>query len=428
MARCTGAILQLSSTVNPLPSLHLTFTKFTFMDEVAAGTPRVLRECASMLSTPNHERYIDTPDYSKYSTHPDIQYFRSVKAKNHYQYHRLKRTSKPIRERIYAAASKFDPYSRPQLLHRLASYTALNWSLPESALALKLWEVSELKCAQNGWRCVSIRNSNLKNHLVCDVCHHQLILRYNEVHDSIFDFDAEEVAQLNVNLARSYLKQITTKAHGTACPWQSLETPLQGVYYMRPFLKNTNETLLAEYRKALSGLVRHWRVLELQISLPSLSQNHIEDTVVQISTEILLAGENEDKENLASLAAAAPLWVFTIAQLGWELRSQKFASQTVYLMVCTGCNARWVLNDIRQNSSNQEPQLSPSNILTPCEHRAIVEEDDEFDPWDHKSWCCRKQDSAHLAELLRRGLKRQAEESTQLRKSARTETGIDIKQ
>ncbi|RLV87610.1 hypothetical protein JA9_002311 [Meyerozyma sp. JA9] len=391
------------------------------MEDVAAGTPRVLRECASLLSTPTHNTYIDTPDYTKYSTHPDIQYFRSVKAKNHFQYHRLKRASRPIRERIYAAASKFDPYSRPQLLQRLASYTALNWSLPESAWGSEKWPVSELKCAQNGWRCVSIRNSNLKNHLVCDVCHHQLILRYNDAHDSVFNFDPEEVAQLNENLARSYLEHIATKAHGTACPWSTLETPLQGVYYMRPFLKNTNETLLAEYRRALGGLVRHWRVLQPQISVPLSSQNHIDDSIVHISTEILLAGENEDKENLASLAASVPHWVFTVAQLGWELRSQKFASQTVYLMVCTGCNARWVLNSFCQNpTSNSEPQLSPSNVLTPCEHRATVEEDEEFDPWDHKSWCCRIQDSAHLADLLRRGLKRQAEDSAESRKAART--------
>lgn len=381
------------------------------MDDITAGTPRVLRQCASVLSTPTHEKYVDTPDFSKYASHPDIQFFRSVKAKNHYQYHRFKRSSQPLRERIYAAASRFDPYSRPQLLERLASFTALNWNLPVT----KDRQLTALKCAQNGWKCMSVRANMPRNRLVCETCHQQLVLRYNDLLESDFNYDYDDIAILNDHLVTVYIEQVTTKAHGAACPWGTLETPLEGVYYMRPHLVSTNEVLLSEYRRCLNGLLKHWRILEHQLSVLLSLLNDIDHMFVKLSSEYILATESDNKENIATLTAAAPLWVYTIAQLGWELRSQQFASQTVYLMVCTGCNSRWVFNDM----TAELPNLSPSKVLTPCEHKAVVEEDDGFDPWDHQPWCCRFQDAKHLLELLKRGYKRHDETITRPRKAAR---------
>lgn len=377
--------------------------------DIVATTPRVLRQCASVISTPNHEKYVDTPDHTKYATNPDIQYFRSVKAKNHYLYHRLKRSSKPLRDRIYAAASTFDPYSRSQLLQRLATYTVLNWALPEGASNDKTWAVTELKCARNGWRCTSVAQgllSGQKNHLVCDICHRQLVLRYNKAHDSIYNFDAADVAKLNASVARVHLDQITAHSHGPACPWQSLETPLEGVYYMRPHLQSTNATLLDEYRHTLNSLVRHWRVLEPQLAEKVLSAGPLDETFVSASNAMLLQ-DNSDKENLTTLVASAPWWIYTVAQLGWEIRSQKFSTRTVHVLLCTGCNSRLILKHRRLLPE----QLGPLDL----------EDCDEFDPWEHKWWCCRLRDSENLLEMLRQGTKRTRETEEERKKQKREE-------
>lgn len=400
------------------------------MDEVTSGTPKVLKEYLQLLSSPSHETFVEVGDdkpLDRYLNHPDIQYFRRIKSKNHYNYHKTKNNSRTLPQRIAARAKMFDPYNRNNLLERLSTFTALNWSLPFTGDEC---EVNELLCARNGWRCVSIlSNNNVKNHLRCSSCNHQLVLKFNDISTASafvpFDFDTEDYHELNMSLISLYYQQILTGGHDASCPWINFETPLEGVYYPRPYIGSTNELLTKDYLSNLKNLTDNVSVLDSNSEIfkeSFLVENQDPKFLefIKISNNWLLNRYyKDDKENFFNLLERIPRLFYKIAVLGWTLNIQSFSDQLVLLLICNKCNKRVFLNSAHHapvNKHNTDESLSAgmnlsaSKILTPCEfppmigineqHDSVYSTsgpDDEFDELEkykfdvveeHKSWCC----------------------------------------
>lgn len=380
------------------------------LSEISAGTPKVLGRCLELFDqhpetyTPSHPSLFSAPvTPAKYTSNPDIQFFRLVKAKHHYNYHKTKQTNQKLDlERISAKATVFNPYSRPLLLSRLATFTALNWQIPYSA---EFAELNELLCASHGWTCKSIsQNNNVKNHLCCTDCKAQLVLQFNpeETLDyTPFWFDLDDVRLVNANLKKEYIGRVCGLGHSDSCSWRKLHTPVNSVYYLTPHIAFADETLISEYLRVLFDLTKMFAHLgqqatEFQRLLTPISPESLTKLVHVSNTWLLSRYRKDDKENFAAvLAKSCPAWVYRLAVMGWDLKSQQFALDKVLLLVCTTCNNRVV---IKANQTAPEPTFSSSKTLSPCEFQAHIPasthfiddlEDEEIkdEYFGHKPWC-----------------------------------------
>lgn len=391
--------------------------------EVSAGTPKVLNHCLELflkpLPSPKMHQFRSAPvTPAKFASHPDIQFFRLVKANHHYAYHKLKALgSESSLDTISCCSTQFDPYSRELLLQRLRTFNALNWNIPSLASGEEM--LTELACAANGWVCGSIaRNNNTKNHLKCTACGREIILRFNTIGQqpayAPFQFDLEDINHLNNNLKTLYIEQIQASAHDAACSWTKVHTPLNGVYYLTPHISETNEILIGDYLKSLRNLTDNLPILlEHSRALLSLSP-HIPveqlTRLAKVSNKWLIARYfHDNKENFSVVfERTCPPWLYWLAAMGWDLNIQTFSSQMVLLLICTSCNLRvFVKQHGKQGQDAKTPFLSSSKILTPCSfpphapHLATVfsteymdemEEEEEHDGnYCHKPWCSQMQ-------------------------------------
>lgn len=402
------------------------------MGDIMSGTPKVLKEYLELISSSSHEAYVDQDEgtmVNKFFNHPDIQYFKNIKTKNHYDYHKLKNNNKHSPSVKTVKSPTFDPYNRNDLLKRLSTYTALNWHIP---FANDQNKIDELTCARNGWRCVSISaNNNRKNHLLCTSCNHQLILKFNDINSPStfvpFDFDIEDYQDLNESLIREYSRQIRKFGHSSDCPWVNFQTPLDGVYYPRPYINSTNEVLTNEYLNNLKNLTNNLDALKSASDIfKDTSFNETENSnfpeFTKISKNWLLNRYYKDnKENFFNLLERVPSWIYKVAVLGWNLHIQSFSNHLVLLLICSKCNKRIFLNSvyhepIAKNDSTVGTKLgmtlSSSDILTPCKFPPVIQDsykhhdtlytelgpdDSEYDALEkekidlieeHKPWCC----------------------------------------
>lgn len=386
------------------------------LSDISAGTPKVLGRCLQLFDldqdkhTGNHQVLLSAPvTPATFESNPDIQFFRLVKSKHHYKYHKTKESRQgSSSQRVFAKPNVFNPYSRQLLLSRLATFTALNWQIPFSAENI---ELNELLCASHGWTCESIsQNNNTKNHLRCSGCGAQVVLQFN-VEDAPqytpFWFDADDIRLVNENLKKEYVTRVCSLAHLDHCSWRKLHTPIDSVYYLTPHVGFADDTLISEYLRTLYDLIKalpHLRKYsaELQKLLPPLSPDDL-TPLMQVSNSYLLRRYyTDDKENWAAkLGGTCPDWVYRLAALGWDFKAQEFASERILLLVCTTCNNRVVIRAGGEESDVD--YLSSSRLLSPCEFPAHVPAESESAVHDfndmsnceetgdiyygHKTWC-----------------------------------------
>lgn len=379
--------------------------------EIATTTPRVLDRCLSFLQdqpvADTHKSAPVTPS-TKYSTHPDIQFFSSIKKKHHFEYHKQKHVMG--HEYKYSgglsgigSSPQFDPYSRRQLLERIGTYNALNWTVPPSRESPSLnlhvlpLTLNELFCASNGWVCDPIsRHDNFTNHLRCTACGSLLILRFNSIEETsygLYLFDMDDIARLNDNLKVSYLSEIKQGAHSAACPWRDLLCSLQGTYYLTPYVGETNAVLVTEYLECLKNLLDHLPVLEKmagfcmkiveahrESSVPGSGERFVADEqFVRVSKMWFLDRfHGDNKENFAAiLDFVCPTWVYEVAAQGWKLSLQKSDDNAVLIMACGCCNQRLFVDDEVDSSANIHKHKWW------CSHSKVVG-DMSFDQYFHR--------------------------------------------
>lgn len=379
--------------------------------DVVSSTPRLLKTCVDLTSLPSPRTVAVSSE--KFKDHPTIQYFRNIKSKHHFAYHKAKRSNL---ESILANMSVFDPYSRELLLERLATFNVLNWLVPEVGI-----DLSELKCARNGWKCTSISaNNNTKNHLICTQCHAQTILKFHTLDASLpFEFDLDDYNELNAALKAQYAEVVEKSGHRPECLWVNFETPAEGVYYLRPHLKQTNESLINDYLKNLMNLVDNSQVLMERANLQDLVRingripDNNDEFVRVLNLWLLNRYFADNKENFSLMLDFTPRWYYSVALYGWDIHIQSFSDTLVLLLICTKCNKRIFLNTSPHSPVNRNDPygvspstniaVSASKILTPCRFPPSVpndpeEEDEIFDlAADHKPWCCNR--TGHADEL-----------------------------
>lgn len=394
------------------------------LSEVSAGTPKVLNHYLELLlkplPSPEIQQFRSAPvTPAKFASHPDIQYFRLVKANYHYAYHKLKSLGpESSLDAISGCSTLFDPYSRELLLQRLRTFNALNWNIP--TLALGEEELTELVCAANGWACKSIaRNNNTKNRLKCTACGREVILRFNTIGQqpayALFQFDLEDINHLNNNLKTLYIKQIQESAHDAACSWTKVHTPLAEVYYLTPHISETNEILIGDYLKRLRSFTENLPILlEHSSALQSLCPPESVEQLTglrDVSNKWLIARYlHDNKENLSiEPEQLCPPWLAWLAAMGWALNIQTFSSQVVLLLICTNCNLRVIVKQPRkQGHDGKTPIVSSSKILSPgtfpslaphlstalsteMDKKKEMEEEDHDGNYCHKRWCSQVQ-------------------------------------
>lgn len=411
------------------------------MDELSSNTSQILQDCVELFQSPAHETYMQhnrlelgrqnqTPSF--YNS-PDIKYFQKIKQKNHFLYHKSKQNHLLL-ENI-RSSKVYDPYNHDSLIERIKTFSVMNWVIPEdqgpvitdlvnepvndpsnnsithninsdninsdninsqntphiqnNPTTNPTPELTPLKCASNGWKCLSFSLSSSKNHLLCTYCNRQLFLK--------FDDDPDQ--DINHLLISNYLQQITSSGHDENCIWKTFETPLEGIYYPRPYLNTTNELLIRDYLQNLNNLVSNLLILtELDYKFDSQSLGRIMDPdFIKVSNEWLIHRYMKDnKENFSSLLELTPPVFYGLAVLGWSIHIQTFSNQTILLLVCNKCNQRLFLNT---EVDIEELKLSRSKVLTPVKvpvsrissssiYDLEEEENDLFDPFDHKPWCC----------------------------------------
>lgn len=384
--------------------------------EVAAGTPKVLNSCLEILhrDSPIPERVAfsapATP--ARFSSNSDVQFFRLVKTKYHYAYHKLKLASKPEPSTLSCALS-INPYSRLLLLARLKTFNALNWHVPYTGADETL---TELTCLMHGWECVSSgRNNNTKNQLRCTGCSGMVVLRFNALETqpayAPFELDVADIVELNRNLKVSYMQQVKHLGHLPHCLWQKFHCPLVGVYYLTPHLGSTTEKLMLEYLATLRNLADNIAVLSSTApSVTKLVPRIPPSILAEFSrvSNLWLAARffKDNKENFfQDFQKSLPASVHLLAAMGWALHIQTFASQTILLFICSTCNQRVIIAE--DHWKKAEVKLSTSKTLTPCQYPPFFlrksnphefmgmendeeeEEDEEHDPdYGHKPWCC----------------------------------------
>ncbi|KAK6204550.1 C3HC zinc finger-like-domain-containing protein [Scheffersomyces amazonensis] len=415
------------------------------IDDITSSTPKLLRDYLDVFQNTSFNSSINsninltstspnTIDKATFNNHPEIQYFQQVKSKNHYNYHKSKisKQNQSI-DNIHAKMTVFDPYNSDFLLQRLKTFSVMNWRIPELYHRPFEDRINELKCARNGWKCVSFSlNNNTKNHLLCTSCNHQLILKFSDNYndkshmDYQYDIINEELLNnaqedaLNELLHDKYLTQIITEGHAKNCSWRNFETPLNGVYYPRPYINQTNEILIRDYLNILQNLINNSITLNEYVDnisnviISSDSEDEQFKKFIKTSNQWIIARFfQNNKENIAVLLDFTPSWYYKLAMLGWSLNVQTFSNEVILLLICNKCNQRVFLNSTTNpHASPIKPhedslQLSNSKILTPCNYPItssttnqqsefefeyeydVTAEFDKFDPYkEHKSWCC----------------------------------------
>ncbi|CAH2353173.1 hypothetical protein CLIB1423_09S04434 [[Candida] railenensis] len=430
-------------------------------------TSQVLSDCLALLSSPAHEKYPSSSGRgsSHFNSHPDIQYFKEIKDKNHYEYHKSKYNSSNInhskslrgndvqvsiqnvlspQKSVLPAQStgssvphtdpriNFNPHDRSSLISRLSTFSVLNWQVPD--LGLTAVDLNELTCARKGWKC--LKGTSPKNTLSCTYCHSVMQLKFNDASTGAntsyfpFDFDADDYMELNVALAQNYLKQIRYQGHDDNCLWRVYETPLDGVYYPRPYIDETSIELVEDYLKNLKALTDNNHLI---VDLRPIFKNSVnfqppspsEEFISKSNSLLVEKYYKEDQENSyydIQLNSNIPGWMYRIAALGWSLHVQYFSRQYVILLVCSQCNSRVFLPQNQNQNQSQtqgELNLSPSRILTPCKYPPFISnvannesifddvEEEELSKIDivneHKPWCCHLKQYPHnrtLEDLL----------------------------
>lgn len=400
-----------------------------YLAEVAQGTPRVLNQYMKIFDSPSahepdltikHQSAPVTP--TKYETHPDIQFFRLVKTKHHYAYHKSKLALSSTEENIEnsnLSLSGFDPFNRDQLLERLRTFNALNWHIPPGKNTGV--QLTELLCAVNGWTCQSIaRNNNVKNHLMCSKCGSELILRFNAEEEqpefAPFHFDLEDIQEVNLNLKAQYSQQVQALGHQSSCPWTKVLTPINTVYYLTPYLASTNETLIELHTKALKSLLDNLMIIQEHAGFLSTlcpkpqAISKYADFCRASNLWLISRYFNNDKENYGSvLAKSCPAWLYCVSAMGWDVYTQEFNGKTVLLMICQSCNQRIFLK--KSTDGEVDYNREHPKVLTPCEYTAAIphasakfsneymddieEDEQDKDPYlGHKQWCCQVSDMA----------------------------------
>lgn len=403
--------------------------------EVAEGTPRVLKQYLKVFESPSSQIQEDsqrlhsapvTP--TKYESHPEIQFFRLVKTKHHYAYHKSKLSLSSAEQKSNHMSSKnlgFEPFDRDQLLDRLKTFNALNWQVP--AGKNPGIQLNELLCASYGWVCQSVARSRIsKNHLKCTKCGSELILRFNAEEEqpefAPFHFDLEDIQAVNLNLKAQYTHQVQSIGHSTSCPWTKVLTPIDTVYYLTPYLASTNAQLIKQYTKNLRSLFDNFAILQehagfLSRLSPISSRLHNAPEFCRISNEWLLSTYySSDKENVGTiLSKTCPLWLYFVAAMGWDLFTQDFNGQTVLLMICQSCNQRIFLEKSSTTGRGTAGDDNQPKALTPCQYTATISngvlnfsneyldeviEDENEDPFFvHKLWCCQVREMAGQSYL-----------------------------
>lgn len=384
--------------------------------EVAAGTPKVLNSCLEVLHrdspTPTRAANSAPVTPARFSSNSDVQFFRLVKTKYHYAYHKLKLVTNSEQSTLSSALS-IDPYSRLLLLARLKTFNALNFHVPYTDDDEAL---TELLCLMHGWECVSSgRNNNTKNQLCCSGCGGMVVLRFNALEAqpayTPFEFDVADIVELNRNLKVSYMQQIRHLGHLPHCLWQKFHCPLVGVYYLTPHLGSTTEKLMQEYLASLRNLADNIAVISSTVpSVTKLVPRFPPSILAEFSrvSNLWLAARffKDDKENFfQDFQKSLPASVHILAAMGWALHIQAFASQTILLFVCSTCNQRVIIAE--DHSKRVEVKLSTSKTLSSCQYPPFFsrkstpyqflgvvngeheDEDEEHDPdYGHKPWCC----------------------------------------
>ena len=366
--------------------------------EFTANTLPILNKCLLLLEqtpVPCTAKYAPAFRGEKYRSHPDIQFFSSIKKKHHFEYHRQKQKQllEPVYGHVKEVTGSFDPYSRKHLLQRIGTYNALNWSIPPSASchledgeeitcakstehewtsdgltpsnldrsiedarsnpgprSLLPIALTELFCAANGWACKVIsRDNNFTNHLKCTACSATFILRFNSVNEANYSdslLDMDDIAELNDNLKVSYLSEIRQGAHSASCPWKIFLCSLQGTYYLTPFVASTISTLISEYLECLKNLVDNLSILE---HMEDFCSKLIPPTAPRTDTEFVRVSKiwflnrfyPDTKDNFAAvLDFMCPPWIYKVAAQGWKLSLQKHQENILNLIKCDFCNQR----------------------------------------------------------------------------------------
>lgn len=336
------------------------------LSHISAGTPKVLSHCLRLFDSTDKTQETAvtrtapaTP--AKFLSHPDIQFFSSIKAKNHYAYHKLKRANadengSSIRKLPHGP--RFDPFSRDLLLQRLSTYTSLAWCVPSAQS-----ELSELFCASYGWECLPLSRGVEKNTLCCCVCRSTLILRFNSIDQqppfAPFEFDAEDVKQLNHGLSNLYLRQIRRDSHLRSCPWRDFPSPLRTAYYVVPYLEASDAFLMSDYVAVLkhnTDELMSLKVFEALIA-PLVVPSKPDSAAFCAASDQWLVNRffKEKKENLLSATHSLhPHWVYHLSAQGWTFLSGPMAT-----LECKKCFKR---------------------VFLPSDESLLTE-------FNHKQWC-----------------------------------------
>ncbi|OBA19745.1 hypothetical protein METBIDRAFT_206976 [Metschnikowia bicuspidata var. bicuspidata NRRL YB-4993] len=331
-----------------------------FHSDIVAKTPKVLDRCLDLYLAPDGEKTGPTltakSTPAKYASHPDFQFFSSVKKKHHFAYHSSKFAS--VKNDISATStlqkqSTFDPFSRPLLLERIRSYTALNWALPHFPRSDR--QLTELLCSAHGWVCEQVSRKNTsKNLLRCTGCDRQLALTFNppdqQPEYAACYFDIGDIQELNVKLKDQYLRQVEHTAHAGLCPWRNIASPLDGTYYLTPYIEATNDTLITEYLALLRRTYHkidpssHYAHVLLELAPQDVMLNLA--GFIKVSRLWLLSRYFKDsKENFEPvLERNLPSWAYVLAAMGWEINVQTFGDVSIPLLVCTMCNQKIFLD------------------------------------------------------------------------------------
>ncbi|GEQ68497.1 hypothetical protein JCM33374_g2165 [Metschnikowia sp. JCM 33374] len=362
--------------------------------DVTSRTPRVLDHCldlfsrvpdpADTLSSPKIAGPRSTP--AKYASHPDIQFFSAVKAKNHFSYHNSKRSTASDNSQGTASSKKasgFDPFSRTLLLDRLRSFTALNWLLPYFGEEEN--KLTELFCSSYGWKCEAIsRSCSVKNSLRCTGCGRHLVLTFNSLDTqpsfAACEFEIEDIQDLNVKLKDQYLNQIKSAAHSSSCPWRTFPCPVNATYYLTPHINSTNDTLISGYLALLHRLYTNLALADhYSHTLAGLApQQVMSDSTefIRVSNSWLLSRYFKDsKENFAPmLQKTLPPWAYYLAAMGWDLQIQAHGNTS---------NSHGLFHGRSESTHNLGNGISFGDILDD----AMECEPEESAFACHKHWC-----------------------------------------
>lgn len=332
------------------------------LEDVTRSTPKLLKHCLEVQNSPEptittQRKYRSAPvTPAKYENHPDITFFRLVKAKHHYAYHKSKKavSNHERISKLNTAKTGFNPYSRDLLQERLRTYTSLNWQVPEGGNDDQK-KLTELLCASHGWVCKNVTRGFFKNNLKCTGCGSQITLRFNTEGEqpqfSPLHLDLQDIHKVNLNLKSHYIKQIQSKGHCSSCPWKKISTPHNSVYYMMPYLDSTNEAMISSYLSCLKSAINNLPVIkELQPKFPSLYPDYPEETFAQfkrLSNAWLMSKYfSDNKENIFSvLERDCPDYIYWLAVMGWTLETQVFKDLFVGILVCSSCNQRIFINN-----------------------------------------------------------------------------------